>query len=226
MKRNEIFRCYVFFACVVISVAMLASCNAGGNKLLLETYISAMDAYEKNDLDDSQQLLNKCLKLDSSFAPAHVLLGKIVFMKDDPKTAALHFRKALKKQPSFIDARIWLVRSLRLQGEKAEADGLLDSILADDPFNASALRLKAGMASELGDIAGAARYLERAVSGLSESATVFIDRANLLWIAGKKELALQDLRTAQMLLPDGSMLKVSARELEARIVSNDTEDKQ
>jgi tetratricopeptide (TPR) repeat protein len=145
------------------------------------------------------------------FIPAIILCGKAQYFLGEYADAEENFRKALKIRPSQKEASLYLARVLQNKGDGKQAIKIVESLLADDPFDVRTLHL----ASELtkndeqnGDAASLA-YLKRAAEAGSESALVLLERARRSWINGNAEQALNDISGAKALVAiDSSLFRV------------------
>jgi uncharacterized protein HemY len=104
---------------------------------------------------------------------------------------------------------------LRETGKESAAKKIVEGLIADDPANIRALRLAASLNGNSG---AAMAFLDRAAAACEETALVFLDRARLLWIDGKRADALSDLRRAKALTPDGGELQRVINSLENTIM--------
>ncbi len=201
-------------AAALVALALAASsCGRSPSDAQLRSYAEAAARFEEGDFAAAKRALGGAGELP----PARILSGKIDWYGGDAASAERAFRAAAKAAPASVEARVWLARSLRSLGKEEEAAKLVESVLSDDPGEVRSLRMAAEAASERGDAASAAAYLDRALGSAGELAFAYIDRARLRWIAGDGEAALDDLGKATALLPADSAAARAARKLTAAI---------
>jgi tetratricopeptide (TPR) repeat protein len=139
---------------------------------------------------------------ETKFVPALVLRGKAEYLSGDLAGAEKSLKKAYVLEPSNTEAALFLARLHREIGDSTEARLLVENIFAANPQDIRALRFAADLAREKGASGEAASValLDRAVEASAESALVFLDRARLRWIGGKRTEALEDLQRAKVLI--------------------------
>jgi tetratricopeptide (TPR) repeat protein len=191
-------------------VLALASCFAGLDDETLIRYARAQKTYREGAFAETIALLEGGRK----FVPALVLKGKAEYFSGEQAAAEASFRRARKRNPASAEAGLYLGRILRERGDRAGAEALIETLLADNPLDLRVLRLAADLAREGGRNDSALAYLDRAAEASAESALVFVDRARARWIAGKGEEALADLEKARTLLPWDTPLVKSIKNLE------------
>ncbi|MDR2759438.1 MAG: tetratricopeptide repeat protein [Spirochaetaceae bacterium] len=211
MKQKVIFQ-----VLMILPVFMMGSCAArkvDEDTLLL--YARSQAVYGEGRFEELISLLSG----ERSFPPALVLRGKAEYFSGDSKAAEGTFRRALLIRPSSVEASLYLARLLREKDEPEKAEGIIKTLLEDDPVNIRALRLGAEIYRGKGPAGEgtAAALLDRAVEASAETALVFVDRARFRWIEGNGEGALQDLRSAKSLLPWDTPLFRSIENLESAI---------
>ncbi|OHD19262.1 MAG: hypothetical protein A2087_09590 [Spirochaetes bacterium GWD1_61_31] len=197
--------------------AVLTSCDQSGKDLTARTYLSALQAYENQEFDQALRLAREAQGQDKSFAPAYNLAGRVLYTQSDFEGAAREFRRAFDLQNSSVDTRIWLARALVALEASDEALVVLNTVLADEDTNPAALRMLSKMAIERGETAESLYLLEQAIMGQGELGLIFMDRAELLWAAGKNAAAIDDIQIALKLLPSESRLWSAANELLLRM---------
>jgi Tfp pilus assembly protein PilF len=103
---------------------------------------------------------------------------------DNPETAERHYRAALARDPQLDPARLGLAETLRKVHRNEEAAGPYGQYLASHPDDPVALAGAGLNALELADLAGAARFLDRAVAVAPTHTTVLKARAQLAMQGG------------------------------------------
>ena len=198
--------------CIVLAVTALASC-ADANEETLHRYTRAKDMYAQGHFSDASNLLSQT----NNFVPAFVLRGKAEYFSGNLAKAEASCRQALKRRPAAFEAKLYLARILRDQGELDRAEKIALDLLADNPHDIGALRFASDIALKRGKNQEARALLDQAAELSTESAMVLLDRARLHWVAGRGGQALEDLGRAQAMLPDDAPLTQSIKNLEAMI---------
>jgi tetratricopeptide (TPR) repeat protein len=200
-------------AFALVALLFPVACNRGPSDSTLAAYARAAAAFDAGRIEDASVA---AAELDS-FYPAVVLLGKTRWYAGESVAAEKAFRSALRLRPSSAEARLGLARVLRSGAGSDEASSLVEDLLADDPSDIRALRLAAELATDRGETATAAAFLDRAAESAAETGLAFLDRARLLWIAGDGEGARRDLRAAIAVLPRDSAAARAACSLESAL---------
>lgn len=207
----------ITFVLAAVLILVTVSCSRQPSEKVLQSYLTALQAYESQKLDQALQLAKSVQREAALFAPAFNLAGRILYAQGEIDSAIIDFSKAVELQKSSIDNRLWLARALNAGGRSEEVLLVLNSILTDNENNVAALRMLATAAKENDDAAESLYLLNQAISGQAEYGLVFMDRAELLWAAGKSDDALRDMRIAIELLPAGSALSAAAEEILQRM---------
>jgi tetratricopeptide (TPR) repeat protein len=195
-------------------VCSLIACSKTPDTQTIHQYVRASDAYSQGRFVDTSEILLK----QNKFPPALILRAKAEYFAGDIEKAEKSCRRAIKLQPSSLEANLYLARILREKGDYTGAEEITEKLLADDPQNIRVLRLSADIATEKGKFDEAVIFLDRAAEYSAESAMVLLDRARLHWIAGRKDYALDDLSRARAILPWDTPLKRSITNLENLIM--------
>jgi tetratricopeptide (TPR) repeat protein len=198
----------------IAAAALLAlSCSLSPGEEELRRYVNGSELYGQGRFAEAVDVLGE----PGRFPPALVLRAKAEYFSGNLEGAEKSCRLALRRRPGAVEARFYLARILREQGDAPRAKKALETLLADDPGNIRALRLAAELAAGEGKSAEAAALLDRAAELSAESAMVFLDRARLRWIAGRGGGALDDLGRARALFPWDGPVARSIEQLESRI---------
>jgi tetratricopeptide (TPR) repeat protein len=198
---------------LLLTAAIMPACSGEPDEETLLRYARARGMYAEGRFSEAASLLSGMKR----FSPALILLGKAEYFAGEGERAEAAFRRAVKLNPSAFEARLYLARILRGRGEREEAEGITESLLADNPQDIRVLRFGSGLAREGGKTAEAAALLDQAAELSAESALVFLDRARLRWIAGRGEDALEDLGRARAMLPRDTPLLKSIEHLESLV---------
>jgi tetratricopeptide (TPR) repeat protein len=192
---------------------LLFSCSQEADIETIRHYARAREMYAQGRFAETTEILNGM----ENFPPALMLCVKAEYFSGNLEKAEKNCRKMIKIRPSSLEAKLYLVRILRENGETENAVEEAESILADNPQDISALRLAAELAVEMGKNDDAAILLDRAAELSAESALVLLDRARLRWVAGRKNEALEDLSRSRAMLPWDTPLIRSILNLENSI---------
>jgi len=194
-------------------ISFLFSCTYEADIETIRLYARASEMYSQGRFAETTEILNKT----GNFPPAMMLRVKAEYFSGDLKNAEKDCRKMIKLRPSSFEAKLYLVRILRENGDTESAVKEVESLLADNPQDVSALRLASELAGETGKNDEASILLDRAAELSAENALVLLDRARLRWVADRKEEALEDLSRARAMLPWNTPLLRSILNLEKRI---------
>ena len=202
---------------LIVILVLSASCSRNAYKAdpyTLRLYANAHDLYTRGQFSESAAILNSV----KSFPPALTLRGKAYYFCGDLDNAQRSLRQALRFRPANFEAKLYLARILRDNGEGAKAQEFVEHLLADNPHDVRLLRLAANLAMEQGDPGGASFLLDQAAELAADGAMVLLDRARLRWIAGRGSEALEDLSRARAMLPWDTPVARSINQLETRIM--------
>jgi len=197
----------IFFC---LSCFIFTSCIKTPDKETLLLYKRASQAYSQGQFIYVSEILGKT----NNFPPALILRAKAEYFSGDLEKAEKTFRRAVKLQPSSLEANLYLARILREKGDPAGAVKITEALLADNPQDIRSLRFAAALAAETGKFDEAIFLLDRVSEYSAESAMALLDRARLSWIAGRSEDALEDLSRAKAILPWDTPLLRSISNLE------------
>lgn len=154
------------------------------------TGISLATADIKNSL--AIENLGKVLRLDPGYAPAYLALGYEYFLRGNHPAAEEHFSKSLKYSAVPEFKILWADLYLKT-GQAQKAMDLIQPETETSPRNFHYAYQAARAALQLGDLATAARYIDRAQNARPESVETQLLRGRLLLASG-------DLRQAKSLL--------------------------
>ncbi|MBQ9494373.1 MAG: tetratricopeptide repeat protein [Treponema sp.] len=175
---------------IVILIAMsmiIVSCRKSGEAEKL--YVAALDYYTKNDLQSALNFVKLACKQDSRFYQAQFLESKIYFFMEEYDASKKIAQKLVKVQPSYTDARLWLIRCCIMQNHYEQAENLLARELS---FNASDWRvyyLYSLLARMTQDFDTQLVMLSRAEASLSDSQKVYSALASSWELLGVAEKA-------------------------------------
>jgi tetratricopeptide (TPR) repeat protein len=206
-----------FFVFAVLSVSAFGACNGRNLKAedteTIRLYFLASNAYAEGQFEKTKEILQR----EKKFPPALILRAKAEYFSGDFEEAELSCRRALKYRPSSFEARLYLARALREREDFKKKKKIIESLLADNPYDIRTLYLAAELAAEMGKNTEAAVFLDRAADLSGDSAMVLLNRARLRWAAGKRDEALEDLSRAKNMLPWDTPLMRSINNLENTI---------
>jgi S1-C subfamily serine protease len=101
-------------------------------------YVKALLAYDSRNLDEAIGYYEKCLQIDASYDPAHVLLGEMYHLKRDYEKEVSHYKEALRINPENDDAHFDLALSYEDQGDYGMAIKELEQVLTIEPSHEEA----------------------------------------------------------------------------------------
>ena len=147
--------------------------------------------------------LQRAIELNPSLYEAYYYFGRVRFHQGDMQAAADLFKQATEVNHADYQARLLRVQILRGLGReekaKTEAQVALDMVkkhLEWSPDDARAMHLGAGSLILLGDVAGAERWLQRAIQIDPDDSVVLYNVACNYANLGKTEQSLELLEQA------------------------------
>ncbi len=153
-------------------------------------------------------------------AQAHYYRAIAELRRGDPERAMTDLRRALELDPGLAEAALTLAGQLIRGGRHAEAVAELDRLLIGDPANVEARLARMTAQVFAGDIAGARRGLEEALTVLPERPEIRFNLARLLACGpdpaerdGARALELAEaLHSAEPNLPHAETLAMALAE--------------
>jgi tetratricopeptide (TPR) repeat protein len=200
----------LFLICICLP---LLSVSCTEDKQTLQRYARAKDMYANGRFPETSAVLAGM----NNFVPALVLRAKAEYFSGDLARAEAASRRAIRRRPSSFEAKLYLARILRDKGDLPQAEKMTLGLLADNPQDIRTLRFASELAMLRGKDHEAQALLDQAAELSAENAMVFLDRARLHWAAGRSGEALQDLKTAGVMLPWDTPLAKSIERLESII---------
>jgi Flp pilus assembly protein TadD len=114
-------------------------------------------------VDEGRARLGESASLKTDDAPLHAGLGVVLLKRNLPEEAVLHFRTALRSQPTMSVALMGLARAESQLGRYAEAAPIFARAVAQRPDDPSLTRAYAESLARLGQFSEAARYYRRTI---------------------------------------------------------------
>jgi tetratricopeptide (TPR) repeat protein len=105
---------------------------------------------ELGDTTGERAALQRAIKADAEFAPAHYQLGYLETREGDNAAAEQQFRLALKAAPNYTQALVALAATLGMEARFKEAQDALADALKIEPDNKAALELSRKLADAQG----------------------------------------------------------------------------
>ncbi|HTU92150.1 MAG TPA: tetratricopeptide repeat protein [Gemmataceae bacterium] len=142
------------------------------------------------------------LELDPDHEEAHLGYAVALLEGKNYVEAGKHFDRLLQIQPENLRVQVGLAECLEGQGETAEAERIVDEVLAQQPQFASALSLRGQFALKKGQWAEAATALRQALRGNPLDHRARYSLIRCLEQNGQEEEAQQQHRQLQQLEED------------------------
>lgn len=117
--------------------------------------------YQTKNYEKAASHLIQCLKINSRFLRAHILLAYVYEARRLPEKARVYFKNAIKLQPSSRIAVLGLLLNLSNAREYKEALQVCQASLKLSPEDQTVLGLRAGLLMEMGDYQKSAEELQR-----------------------------------------------------------------
>ncbi len=143
-------------------------------------YSRAQAFFESEEIDSSLVYLDRCLKLDRKYAPAHHLLGQIYLLKDgiyNRRLSALSLREAIKAQENNPEYHYSLGLTLEKQGFAQNALEEYKAAARLDTSDVRPLMKIADINQKIGLRYDDDRYFKRAFEASSRAAVISQDPA-------------------------------------------------
>ena len=173
-----------------------------GNTAAWLNLATAQDA--TGHADDAIVSLTRALKIAPDYAPAHFNLGLLYAKRQDWTQAEAHFSRAASLTSEWLDAHCQRADALIHLNRCAEAQRLLQTVLAQHPTSARGWFLMGQAHQELAQTSQALACYDKAQHLTSDPATLAVTHANLAALLQTQDIdsALQHARRAAQLHPD------------------------
>ncbi len=136
-------------------------------------------AYDEEQLDDAEQLMQQAIEQQNDFVPAHEALNKLYWEHGRQAQFLSSFKQSLAKQPQSL-ALVYSYLSHLYRAERtSEADSLLNDYLGQFGNTHSLIHMRGSMALRAGDLKAAEEQLEQAVQQQPRHPRYLIDLANV-----------------------------------------------
>ncbi|GAB4368527.1 MAG: hypothetical protein Kow009_05310 [Spirochaetales bacterium] len=179
-------------------------------------YVKAKEAYIRNDLLETIQLLAPAGKVPELDPAAAILLGKANFFLARYSEAERIWKGLLDKVPHHPEALKWLARLYLYQGRREEAEQLCSHLVAWDSESPEGLFLLGKARLAKGDTRTALEYLEKGEVSLRKLAEIPLELADLYRQFGIKNRSREKLELALHLLgKDSSLYRTVEESLKA-----------
>jgi len=182
------------------------------SELPSSVYLKAKDAYIRNDLSETIQLLEPAAKEPGRNPAAAFLLGKAYFFRSNFPEAERIWKGLLGQVPHHSEAQKWLVRLYLNQGKVEEAAQICVRLLALDSENPEGLFLLGKARLSKGDTRAALECLEKGKASLRKLAEIPLELADLYRQFGIKKRCKEELELALHLLGKESALSHTVEE--------------
>lgn len=162
-------------------------------------YVSALDAYTIFNLDEAYAFAKTSLDADKNLFQSEFLIGKTQFFKNDYENAEKTFSKLIKKHPEYLEAEIWLIRTLILNQKYNEAESLLRKQLEYNNTDWRIFYLYSLLYDKQGILDQKLLMLTNAEMAIQDSAKVFTAQASTWGLLGLDEREAECLLKAQII---------------------------
>lgn len=130
--------------------------------LYLMTQVAEQYA-RQSDLDRAEAQLKRVMERSTDYAPAQLLMGRVLFEGQKPARARTHLARAIRLKPQDPDAYLVLTQLCLDQGKVDEAVKVVEDFGAAVPGDPVGYRRLGLALAERGDLAPAEKLLTRAV---------------------------------------------------------------
>jgi Flp pilus assembly protein TadD/predicted AlkP superfamily pyrophosphatase or phosphodiesterase len=152
--------------------------------------------------------LDRALELDPTHAKAFFNRGLLLERSGQPEAAAEQYRQTVRYEPGHTRARASL--------ERLTGTGLVWEPETETEAEAHALAVQAGEAARRGDLEGATRLLDTAQELAPDLPMVYDYRANVAYLMGDIDAAIDALERALELEPENAKARKNLEALRAR----------
>ncbi len=177
-----------------------------------------------SDLPRAEQQLTRVLDASPGYAPAQLLMGRVLYEADRPTRARVHLQKAIRLKPQDADAYLVLAQLDLDQGRLDDAVKVVEDLGRAVPGEPIGFRRLGQALLERGDLARAERLLTRAVERDPGDKDSWVALARLAEATSRYREALdawgraleRDPDDAEVLLPAGRLALKAGDEATAR----------
>ena len=129
------------FSVIMLALALVACGSVEEKKM--KFFDKGKVLFEKGDYVKARLEFKNALQIDSKFAEAYEMLGRVEMKMKNPKGAFAAFSKAVALDPGLMDSQIILGKILMASGQPEKAQEKADLVLQKSPENTDGLMLKA-----------------------------------------------------------------------------------
>jgi len=140
----------------------------------------ARDAFKRGRQDLAESLLKRVLALTPQNPEAHFALGTAAVATGDLPSAITRMREALRCEPRFQIAAVWLALIYMQSKDFAQAEIFAQRVLKSDPSNIQCLKVLGQCSVEHNDFPSALQFFEEAVKLQPNDAQAQFARATVL----------------------------------------------
>jgi len=126
----------------VVCCLAIAACSSKADRIESGLRKGA-ELLSQGSLDKASVEVRNVLQIDPKNAQAFYIAGQVEDSRFNLRGAYANYTKVIELKPDHVQAKLGLARLHLMVGETAEADQLIDSVLATDVANLRALTLKA-----------------------------------------------------------------------------------
>jgi tetratricopeptide (TPR) repeat protein len=146
----------------------------------------------KEDYETARQVINEAIALDPHLPDLYFERGRIALGSIDAEQAILDFEKYREMKPDDPATDYNLAFSYRMAGQLLDADAAINRVLAVTPDDATAVRQRAEIGLELGELDAALADAERAIELDPNDVTFKYTRGSIHSQRGEFSAAITD----------------------------------
>ncbi len=205
-------------ASCVLSLALLAGCNAGHGKTTTEgiqqanqrvngikagnEYQQAWQAYTAGDLEKATREIDRSITLNPNVAKSYVLKGRIDIERGALEQALESFQKAEALEPKNVDAQYYMGIVFERFSQNDKACERFQQAAEIDPTNPQYAIAAAEMLIEQGQLDTAQEYLTTRTASFEHNAGVRQTLGHIAMMQNQPEVGAKLFAEARLLAPD------------------------
>lgn len=147
-------------------------------------------------LKDAEKELEDALKLDGHYGDALYLMGLIQIENKNYEKAVECFKKVISEQPKFYTARLYLANAYMAMNDVQKATEQVDYYITNMPSDASGHYAKGVLCYMAGDLNGAVKAWDKAISLQKEHAYAHYNRGVALFRLDKHDEGINSVKKA------------------------------
>jgi len=190
-------------------------------------FVSLAETYRKMGMfEDARQIISKGLSLHPDFAPAQIVLGRVLCQLDDLEGSVTAFERALELDPDSLAALVGYARLQILRGDEVSAKNLLLRARNLSPADPIINKLLLSLPEELSDDSERDDAGEETGRSIDPEPLLSTTLADLYLEQGLPEKALDIYQKLSQQSPDDLSLRRRLKEIQEQLVGSSSDSTQ